>query len=288
MSITIQRIANLCLIALVSSAAFARAEEPDALLEPAYRIERDHVYARPDGYRLRADMFIPTQQGPHAAIVLIHGGGWMGGSKVQMRWHAKRLATHGYVVMSINYRLAPRFKYPAQLDDCNAAFRWLCEHADQFAVDTQRIGVLGYSAGGHLACLMNVTGSPADDCRVCAVVAGGAPCDFSIFPPDNMFLAYWLEGSRVEHPANYRKASPVFFATSDDAPTFFYHGAADNIVPSFSAQSLKHRLEAVAVATEMYLCQEKGHVRAFLDHQAFQASLAFLDRHLQPPAGSQD
>ncbi len=249
---------------------------------PSYRIERDVVYSRPEGYRLRADMFLPNSPGPHAAVMLIHGGGWMGGSKVQMQWHAKRLAAHGYAVMSMNYRLAPKFKYPAQIEDCRAALNWLCENAEKYSVDRRRIGALGYSAGAHLACLMNVTSKPEDEVRLCAVVAGGAPCDFTIFPPDNLYLAYWLDGSRVEKPANYRNASPVCFASPDDAPTFFYHGGNDRIVPSFSAIRLNEQLKKVSVETDMHLCAGKGHVRAFMDHHAFQKSLAFLDQHLQP------
>jgi triacylglycerol lipase len=266
--------------ALILSAATALAEDSETVATPRYRIEPDRVYARPENYRLRADMFLPTAKGPHPAVILIHGGGWMGGSKAQMKWHAIRLANHGYVVMSINYRLAPKFKFPAQIEDCRAALRWICEQADQYEVDRHRIGALGYSAGGHLACLMNVTATPGDD-RLKAVVAGGAPCDFSIFPPDNMFLAYWLDGSRIERPAQYRQASPVFFASPDDAPTFFYHGAADRLVPSFSAKSLQRRLVDQQVETQMYLCDGKGHVRAFMDHEAFQKSLAFLDRQLE-------
>ena len=121
------------LLLLAFSTTPTWSEEAAESGQPAFRVQPDRVYGRPAGYRLRADLFLPTAHGPHPGLLLIHGGGWMGGSKVQMKWHAIRLAAQGYVVMSINYRLAPQFKFPAQIDDCRRALAWLCAHAGTYS-----------------------------------------------------------------------------------------------------------------------------------------------------------
>ncbi len=108
---------------------------------------------------------------------MIHGGAWSAGDKWNMRDHARQLAQAGYVAISINYRLAPQFKYPAQIDDCRAGLRWVHQVADQYKIDTSRLAVYGYSAGGHLAALLAtdpLEGLP----RIKVAILGGAPCDF--------------------------------------------------------------------------------------------------------------
>jgi triacylglycerol lipase len=252
-----------------------------------YTIRRNLVYKKAEHRLLRGDLYVPKAEGTYPAVLLLHGGGWKAGSKKQMIYHAKRLAPNGYVAFAIDYRLAPRYKFPTQFEDCRDAIRFLREHASGFKIDPQRIAAFGYSAGGHLACLLGTVEEPvkAEDAltsRVQAVVAGGAPCDFEIVPADADLLAYWLGGSRVELPAVYRAASPIKAVSPDDAPTLFYHGERDTLVPSFSAKRMMQRLAESGVRTEFHVCERKGHYRAFLDSGAFEKALAFLDRELKP------
>src|SRR5205807_1312751 len=107
-----------------------------------------------------------TGAGPFPAVVCIHGGGWRAGSREQLsrpdkslgeRSFIETVAGHGYVAISISYRLAPAAKFPAQIEDCKAAGRWLRASAKKYRVDPKHIGAVGASAGGHLACLLGTT-----------------------------------------------------------------------------------------------------------------------------------
>ncbi len=258
-----------------------------------HRVQRNVHFAEPDGVRLRADLYVPDGEGPFPGVLMIHGGGWMSGSKAQMLTQSRRLANLGYVVMSINYRLAPQHKFPAQIHDCKAAVRWMRRWAEEYHLDSTRIAAYGYSAGGHLACLLGTTDSSSGlegverpetelSTRVQAVVAGGAPCDFRFVPPDAKLLAYWLHGTRRAQPAIYRQASPLPAADSEDPPAFFFHGERDWIVPPYCSQRMESRLSELGIETGYYICPGKGHVGAFLDGQAMAAAEAFLDRVLKP------
>ncbi len=260
---------------------------------PAIRIVRNVVYALPDGLELRADLYLPPEaEGRRPAVLLIHGGGWRYGTKAQMFAQARQLARRGYVAMSINYRLAPAYPYPAQVQDCLSAVRWLRRHADRYQIDPARIGVYGYSAGGHLACMVGVGGAAGDigtstgeaevDARVQAVVAGGAPCDFRSMPADSDILDYWLGGARQARPATYEVASPISAVSADDPPTFFFHGEKDWVVPIFIARRMQAALSNAGVETEFFVCEGDGHVNAFTDRKARESAQAFLDRVLQP------
>lgn len=233
---------------------------------------------------VRADLYFPPGE-TRGSIILIHGGGWITGSKLQMSAHGRRFAKRGYLTMAIDYRLAPKFKFPAQIEDCWAALGWLVERDEKWGVAPDRIAAVGYSAGGHLACLMGTT-SPQDwgleqeMPAIRAVVAGGAPCNFEILPPDKSILANWLGGTRNEVPHLYRKASPIVAVSPEDPPTFFYHGGDDQIVPSHISRQMALRLDAAGVPVEYYLCEDKGHISTFFDVQAGERSVRFLDRQL--------
>jgi len=137
-----------------STAVVSPSQEEDA---ESYDVYRNLVYSEPQGHRLRADLYVPRGKGKFPGVVLIHGGGWRTGSKGHMVVHARRLAERGYVAMSINYRLAPRHKFPDQIHDCKAAVRWMRAHAEEYQVASERLAAYGYSAGGHLACLLGTT-----------------------------------------------------------------------------------------------------------------------------------
>ncbi len=131
----------------------ATSEDLASLRKPI-RAVNDLVFSEVDGEKVRADIYRPDNDQRVPGVLLIHGGAWSAGDKWNMRDHARQLAQSGYVAVSINYRLAPQFKYPAQIDDCRAALRWVHQVADQYNIDTERLAVYGYSAGGHLAALL--------------------------------------------------------------------------------------------------------------------------------------
>jgi len=264
-------------------------------------IKRDVTYVeRPSG-PVKADLYIPPGDGPFPGVMVVHGGSWSSGNKSQLAFIANRLAMQGYAVMAINYRLAPDHKFPCQVEDCKSAVRWMRAHAQEIKLDPERLGVWGYSAGGHLASMLGTTDSShglegpdatADgpSTRVQCVVAGGTPADFRILEADSPRLAYWLGGTRAEKPDLYDLASPARFTSSDDPPMFFYHGDADELVPLFSAQWIHDELKRVGGECELFVIPKGKHIGAALDGKAIAAGVSFLDKHLkgQLPANSQN
>ncbi len=252
-----------------------------------YDVVRGAIYAERGKEKLRADVYVPPGEGPHPAVLVVHGGAWMMGTRHQLRFACQSLVRSGYTAVAINYRLAPLHKFPAQLEDCQTAVRWMRTHADQFKIDPLRIGGYGYSAGGHLVTLLGVLGEVADmepqdvSARLQAVVAGGAPCDFRQLPEDNRRLAYWLGGSRADKPELYRQASPAAFASDDDPPCFFFHGEDDSVVPLLSPQWMKSKLEEVGVRSELYVVPDAGHQAALGSAEAVKRTGEFFDRHLK-------
>jgi acetyl esterase/lipase len=221
------------------------------------------------------DLYRPTGGGRHPAVVLIHPGSWQRGSRSEMERFARRFADAGYVVFNVDYRLAPEHRYPAQRDDVRAAFRWLHAHARSMSVDPDRIAVMGYSAGAHLALLLGLSdahGAP----RPRAVIAGGAPSDLTAYP-DNPVLAKLIGGSGDELPDLYADASPISHVSADDPPVLLYHGALDWMVDVEQSRRLLAKLRAAGVTAELLEEPWSGHGTAFLlDDDAFRAALDFL------------
>jgi acetyl esterase/lipase len=282
-----------------------------------YRVVRDVTYVERADAAQTADLYLPTGAGPFPGVLMVHGGAWMAGNKHHSAWHARQLARRGFAVMSINYRLAPRHPFPAQLEDCRAALHWMVRQAGHYPWDPARLAAYGYSAGGHLVCLLGMIESqrqavgasrspaggaeedaassaslvrardgadgPFPPVRLRAIVAGGAPCDFCDEPIDSRRLAFWLGGTRQERPQAYRDASPTQFVTAAAPPVFFFHGQRDRVVPLASPSRLFERLRQEGIETQLHVVTQAGHLAAYLDEQAFEAAMEFLDRELHAP-----
>ncbi|MBA2115477.1 alpha/beta hydrolase [Bremerella alba] len=262
---------------------FAVLVGPAVAENPAVRLVPNQVFAEREDKTLKADLYLPPGEGPFPAILMIHGGAWAGGSRSHMTTHAIYLANHGYAVAAITYRFAPNHRFPAQLEDCQAALNWLVEHADEFQIDTERVGGWGYSAGGHLACLVGAIeaekGPSAPQLK--AVVAGGAPCDFTNEPPRSERLKFFLGGSRADVPSTYKEASPLSHVTAKCPPIFFFHGTNDSVVPIRNAEVMYDKLSTLGIPTTFYKSQGRGHLTTFIDPQAKREALKFLDGHLK-------
>ena len=122
-----------------------------------YEVREAISYASRESGDLKADLYLPNVA-LAPAIVLIHGGGWIRGKRTEMNNIAKTLAKHGYAVLNIDYRLAPEHRFPAQIEDCRQAVKWLRDNAKNLGIDANKIGSFGYSAGAHLALLLGVSG----------------------------------------------------------------------------------------------------------------------------------
>lgn len=279
--------------ALGTLAPTARAQEE----RPAVRLEKDLVYAKAGGAELKLDLALPEAgDGPFPAVLCIHGGGWVGGDRTQMAQTIATLAGRGYVAISPEYRLAPKDRFPAPLEDCKAAVRWLRANAGKYKIDPDRVSAVGFSAGGHLACLLGVTekedglegngGNPDEPSRVRAVV--------SFFGPTDLTKRWWtkeveeknlvpLLGGTLEEKADlYRKASPAAYAGKTKAAFLFFHGTEDKLVPLAQSQLLADKLKEAGSSAQLVTLEGEGHGwRGEKLRKSLEQMLTFLDGNLK-------
>jgi acetyl esterase/lipase len=255
-----------------------RAEPVSDLARPITS-ERDLVFAEVAGVKLKGDLFRPADDKIYPLVVMIHGGAWSSGDKWHLHDHARELAQAGFVAFTINYRLAPIHRFPAQIDDCRLALRWAAEQAEAWKADPKRLAVWGYSAGAHLAGLL-VTRPEEGEPAIKAAVLGGAPCEFTFIPESSHVLAAVMGGSRAQCPDVYRDASPLEFASSQVCPTFFFHGTSDLLVPTRSSQLLHDRLVELGTESQYHLVEGRGHMLTFLDREARRLAIQFLQQQI--------
>ncbi len=249
----------------------------------AIRSKRDIVFQEIDGEKVKADLYRPDSDAKLPTIVMIHGGAWMAGDKWNVIDHAREMAEAGFVVMAINYRLAPKSKWPTQLVDCQRSLRWIQENHQDWNIDLDRIGVWGYSAGAQLA-LMLALDQSKDLPTVRACVAGGAPCDLTFVPEQSTMLASFLGGTRAMFPDRYRNASPANLLTADDPPLFFFHGSSDLLVPIENSLTSHRKALECGIRSEHYLVSDVGHLIAFIDRKARLRAIEFLQANLAAPS----
>jgi len=233
-------------------------------------VERDVVYRTVAGIDLKMDLYYPqTGSVPYPAVIYVHGGGWTSGSKTGgagMR-DVPTLLDHGYVVAAIDYRLAPEWRFPAQIEDVSCAVRYLRVHAEEFGIDPERIGAYGGSAGGHLVALLGTAdeGAFPGDCpweasgRVQAVVDIFGPADFSLFEFLGSDKAEEVFGASDATDPVFVEASPVAWVSPDDPPFLILHGNRDPVVPLSQSQSLYDHLLAASVPVEFVVVKNAGH-----------------------------
>ena len=118
--------------------------------EADFEIRKNIVYSKVADRELLLDAWVPKDDTLHAAVLVVHGGAWRSGDRKQLGGYANALAKRGFACFAIDYRLAPNHKFPAQIDDCREAVKWIRSHAAEYKVDPDKLGAIGYSAGGHL------------------------------------------------------------------------------------------------------------------------------------------
>ncbi len=288
-------------IALTAAFLYAAATEAthgDGPAEPKVRTAYNLIYNQAGATELKLDLVRPADgQGPFPAVIVIHGGAWRMGQKSLMRGMLMQLARRGYVAIAPQYRFCPQETFPAQVHDVKAAVRWLKAHAAEFQVDAAHVGAVGFSAGGHLALMLGVTG-PQDglegdtppgspDTRIQAVVNYFGPTDLTAtdFPPITQFWNRdFLGGTPAEKPETAAQASPVTYVTKDDAPILSFQGTSDQFVPASQAIKLAEAQTRANVPgrVELLVAARHGFDTPELD-RTLQAAYAFFDLYLKPP-----
>lgn len=265
----------LLLLCLASASAPSTAARPRSWLE-----FRDVVYGQADGEMLKLDVYSPSEAGSFPALLLIHGGGWSGGNKLQWGGEAPRLAELGFVVFAINYRLSPpggRWHAPAPVDDSLTALQWLEQNGRLFGADTSRVGVLGASAGGHIGLML---GAAAGVGRVDAVAAWSPPTALDRLNEGLMepYVANYVGCSYEECPSAHEDASPLYRVGRGSPPTYIAHGA-EEFIPLDQARDVADRLEGAGVERQLVIVGGALHAIEF-EEQVWESSINFLARHL--------
>ncbi len=253
-----------------------------ASVKSGYTVSRDIVYTPQDWPEpILGDLYRPRTSRSAPAVLLIHGGGWTGkDGRWQMNSIAGKLAKRGYVVLNVTYRLAPRWHYPAPVEDLQEAVKWLRANAAEHGIDPDRIATFGYSAGGYLAALTGLIEGP-ESSHISAIVAGGAPSDLTLYPGGDL-VPQFLGGTQQQIPQRFKEASPVNYVTKNSPPMFIYHGTGDRLVPPAHAKAMISAMEKNRVLHETFWIEGRDHIAAFLlPAGSVDAAIDFLDRKMR-------
>jgi acetyl esterase/lipase len=250
-----------------------RAKQPaEPKLPEGVKALRDLSYVEGGHERNRLDLYLPEKaEGRLPLVVWIHGGAWRAGNKD--RCPAVYLVGKGYAVASINYRLSQHAVFPAQIEDCKAAIRWLRANAAKHHLDPDHIGVWGESAGGHLVAMLGTTGNVKDldgtggnldqSSRVQCVVDWFGPANLATMGrqadrPDTP-VAQLIGGPVQENREKARKASPLTYVSKDSAPFLIMHGDQDDVVPLAQSEALAAALKKAGVEVTLQVVKGNKH-----------------------------
>jgi acetyl esterase/lipase len=270
------------LFTLLVTLSIAEAQSPQPPPLPAgVKAMRDLAYVEKGHERQKLDLYLPEKaDGPLPLIIWVHGGGWQNGTKDGCPPLRGGYLDRGYAVASIGYRLSQHAVFPAQIEDCKSAIRWLRAHAKEYGLDPNRFGVWGSSAGGHLVALIGTSGDVKafdvganldQSSRVQAVCDYYGPTDFT------QMDAHAVPGAALKHDdanspeakliggpvqANKEKAaqaSPLTYVSKDDPAFLIVHGDKDPAVPIHQSELLFAALKKDGVSVHFHTIHGAGH-----------------------------
>lgn len=248
-----------------------------ALLTQTPQVKADLEYRKAGDKSMKCDFYSPVtlSDKPAPLVIVIHGGGWTQGDRKDMTAFADGLAKQGFAAATISYRLAPKDKWPAQIDDCQAAVRFFRAKAADYKINPDRIASLGASAGGHLALLLGFSDTRDKTTLDYPLVSSRTQCVINIFGPTDLSkdfsdtplgalvanqLCQAVLGKPYEEAKEELKTfSPLNFVNKDCAPVFTMHGKADTLVPYKQAERLDEALTKFNVVHETVLVDGMGH-----------------------------
>lgn len=286
---------------VISAGGTASAEgrppmNPMPRLPDSVRVEFDIPYAGTDNPKQKLDLYFSKNaksDKPLPVVAFIHGGAWQQGDRRGgFRMIEPMVASGDYVGCSIGYRLSGEAIWPAQIEDCKAAVRWLRAHGKEHGIDPERIGVMGSSAGGHLVGMLGTTGGVTElegslgadtstSSRVQAVVDLFGPADFGAFmleAPQGP-VARLLGATPQSKPELAKAASPISYVSKDDPPFLIIHGSKDPVVPYSQSVAFEEALEKAGVDTMLVKVVDGGHGN-FNTPAVPERIKAFFDKHL--------
>jgi acetyl esterase/lipase len=291
----IMRTAAVTLLLLFAPFVPAQPRLPDGV-----KLERNLEYGPHE--RNKLDLYLPPGDEPKPLIIWIHGGAWLGGSKDGGN-PAMRFLTKGYAVAAINYRFSQHAIFPAQIEDCKAAIRWLRANAKKYHLDPDHFGAWGASAGGHLVALLGTSGDAKDlegdggnkdvSSRVQAVCDWFGPTDFSkeaeqALPTSKIDRtkpdcpeAKLIGGPLAEHPDRVKRANPITHINKSCPPFLIVHGEQDDIVPVGQSRILHDALKNAGIESTLIAVPDASHGPGIGTPEQMRQIAAFFDKHLK-------
>ncbi len=292
-------ILSATVLGIVAHAASGHQPGPGARLPEGALVHRDLAYVTNGHDRQRLDLYLPKDGKDLPVIIWVHGGAWLAGSKngfVPLAYVAD-----GYAVASVGYRLSQHAVFPAQIEDCKAAVRWLRANATTYGLDPNHFAAWGESAGGHLVAMLGTTG----DAKVFEVgenlgVSSKVQAVLDFFGPTDLLQmdSHRLPSGQVHDTADspesklvggpiqenkdkVAKANPITYVTKEDPPFLIVHGDADPLVPHHQSELLAAALKNAGVRVSFHTVKGGGH-GGFKDPNVPVITKQFLGDHLKP------
>lgn len=243
----------------------------------------DIQYAILDGVPLFLDVVRPAHEDICPIILAVFGGGWCSGDRQTLGAASHRLARAGFIVVTIDYRLAPEYPYPIACQDIKTAVQWIIDHANEFAGDASRLGAYGVSSGGHLVALLASEVNTPLSCTVC----WGGPMDLRRDPVTYPYRSYPLAfmGTCIhDDPALYEQVSPLCRLSPNTPPILLLHGGNDQVVPIDQCRHMAERAKEIGAAVTILELpgapHEPGNPRDAVMSLGWEAIIAFFHEHL--------
>ena len=268
----------LCAFAILCAVCLPPGSAATSGSSVALKMDRDVAYGRASSKQKLDILYRTDVTPPRPAVIYVHGGGWSGGDKdddPQMQGDMMTRLADGFVAVAINYRLADEVKFPAAVEDCKLAVRWLRAHAAQYGIDKNRIGVVGGSAGGHLAAMLAVTqendgfegsgGLFEESSAVQAVVSVSGPTDLqeplcaTQVESRRKMVSDFLGVPDNEFSAAAKKASPISYVRKDAPPMLLVHCRDDQSIDAGQSIRFADAMKKVGAPVELLLLDGANH-----------------------------
>ena len=289
---------------------------PAIAADPTFTRQEDVIYGRKFGTALTMDVFRPTSNANGAGIVLVVSGGFFSSHEAINATYIKPLTDRGYTVFAVVHGSQPRFTVTEIVSDMNRAVRFIRHHAKDYAIDPNRIGVMGASAGGHLSLMLGTRGDKGDpnakdlvdreSSRVQAVACFFPPTDFLNFGTAGKEMIHASDHGKPFRPAfDYREIdpetnlwvtvtddkrlreiarenSPITHVSPDDPPTLILHGDRDTLVPLQQSEVFVAKLKEAGVPNKLVVKEGAGHGWLGIPKD-IEAFADWFDEHLKKP-----
>jgi acetyl esterase/lipase len=289
-------VSSLSPFVLMVTSFLALGPLPSSAQDSQPGIREDVVYGHKDGMALTMDVIEPQRNRRGIGLMFMVSGGWvsMWAPPQQMQPLFQPFTDAGYTVIAIRHGSSPKYLIPEIVDDVRLALAHVHKNAEQWDIDPSRLGVFGYSAGGHLSLMLGTTANDAKEKkggrtpRIAAVAAVFPPTDLEPYTqPDNplreQFPALKFDRQRSQEFSPLRQVSPV------DAPTLLIHGDKDELVPLWHSEKIRDAMTDAKVPNRLVVMEGAGHGFDAKGNQAmFQAMVAWFDEHLAEDQKKED